>query len=72
MPKPVNLSIDSESKQIYVLFDDGSVDVIRGVSEPHDPHPEWREVAPPNPKTGASGGTPWNEAEDEPAVESSL
>lgn len=50
MATPVNLTVDPQSKHLYVLFDDGSVDVIRSVREPHDPEPEWQQVAPPNPK----------------------
>lgn len=50
MASPVNITVDSESKLLYVLYDDGSVDAIRSVPEPHAPEPEWREVAPPNPK----------------------
>lgn len=50
MATPVNMTIDEQSKLLYVLYDDGSVDVIRTVWEPHEPEPEWREVAPANPK----------------------
>ena len=50
MPVPVNLTVDPESKYLYVLYDDGSVDAIRAVRDPHHPDPEWQQVAPPNPK----------------------
>lgn len=50
MAMPVNITVDPESKLLYVLFDDGSVDAIRSVPEPHAPEAEWHEVAPPNPK----------------------
>lgn len=50
MANPVSITVDEQTHSIYVLFDDGSVDTIRSVLEPHDPEPAWREIAPPNPK----------------------
>lgn len=50
MAIPVSITVDEQTHSIFVLFDDGSVDTIRSVPEPHEPEPEWREIAPPNPK----------------------
>lgn len=50
MAIPVSITVDEGTHSIFVLFDDGSVDTIRSVPEPHEPEPAWREIAPPNPK----------------------
>lgn len=50
MARPVSITVDEQSKRLYVLYEDGSVDTIRAVREPHEPDPKWEEVAPTNPK----------------------
>lgn len=65
MATPVSITIDEQTKSIYVLFDDGSVDTIRTVYEPHDPQPEWREVAPANPKAVVEQVVGWDAEDDE-------
>lgn len=66
MAIPLSVTVDEQTKSLYVLFDDGSVDTIRTVLEPHDPQPEWREIAPPNPKAVVERVIGWHGGEKEP------
>lgn len=63
MANPVSIAVDERTSSIFVLFDDGSVDTIRSLPEPHDPEPEWQQIAPPNPKALIERVIGW-EAED--------